>query len=88
MSQLTLTLDDDLLQDAQTYAQQHGQNLNALVAELLRATVRPVPPTAGSAMSSEQRLAIIRKLAGSVRLPADSDYRKEVEEGLREKYGL
>ena len=41
MSQLTIILDDTLLTAAQAYAQRRGQPLDALVAELLQATVQP-----------------------------------------------
>ena len=89
MSQLTITLDDDLLQDAQAYARQHGQALDALVANYLQATVRPAAPEpAAPALTTEQRLTIVRKLAGSVKIPTDFDYKKELEEGLAEKYGI
>ena len=89
MSQLTITLDDNLMQAAQAYAQRHGQELEALVARLLTEAVRPAAPEpAAPALTTEQRLAIVRKLAGSLKAPADFDYKKELEEGLREKYGL
>jgi hypothetical protein len=90
MSQLTITLDDNLLQAAQQYARQHGKELDALVAQLLADAVQPVAntPDSQSAMTTEQRLAIVQSLAGSLKAPADFDYKKELEEGLTEKYGL
>lgn len=88
MSQLTLTLDDDLLQAAQSYARQHGQELEALVAELLKAAVLPeTTAPAAPALAIERRLSIVQKLAGSVKVSADFDYKKALEEGLNEKYG-
>ncbi|RZK35839.1 MAG: hypothetical protein EOO57_08360 [Hymenobacter sp.] len=89
MSQITITLDDKLLQDAQAYVRQHGQELDDLVARLLAVTVQPaVPEPAAPVLTTEQRLAIVHRLAGSLKAPADFDYKKELEEGLREKYGL
>ena len=89
MSQLTITLDDNLLQAAQAYARQHGQALDALVAQLLAEAVRPmVPEPQFSTAAIEQRLAIVRELAGSLKAPADFDYKKELGEGLAEKYGV
>lgn len=89
MSQLTITLDDDLLQAAQAYARQHGQELNALLANFLQATVRPASAApVAPALTVKQRLTIVRELAGSLKAPANFDYKKELEEGLREKYGL
>lgn len=90
MSQLTLTLDDNLLQAAQAYAQRQGQELDVLVAHLLADAVRPAPSksTDRASMSTEQQLAIVRELAGSLKAPIDFDYKKELEEGLAEKYGV
>jgi hypothetical protein len=89
MSQLTITLDDKLLQDAQAYARQQGQELDDLVAQLLANAMQPAAtkPVA-LALTTEQRLAIVHKLAGSLKAPVDFDYKKELEEGLGEKYGL
>ena len=84
MSQLTLTLDDDLLTAAQAYARQQGQELDALVAQLLQAAVRPAAPA--TTLTVEERLAIVRQLAGSVQLPPDFDYKQAVEEAIWEKY--
>ncbi|WP_223653644.1 DUF6364 family protein [Hymenobacter psoromatis] len=86
MSQLTITLDDDLLQAAQEYAQRHGQELDKLVAELLQAAVRPlVAPEPALVRPS---LATVQNLYGSLKAPADFDYKKELEDGRAEQYGL
>lgn len=77
------------MQDAQAYARQQGQELNDLVAKLLANTVQPAATEpATPALTTEQRLAIVRKLAESLKAPVDFDYKKELEEGLSEKYGL
>jgi len=89
MSQLTITLDDNLLQAAQEYARQQGQELDALVSRLLADAVRPTAPTPHApTQTSEERLAIVRRLVGSLKAPADFNYKKELEEGLAEKYGV
>lgn len=93
MSQLTITLDDNLLQAAQEYARQHGQALDALVAQLLAEAVRPAapePPTPAPVVEQPiQGLSPrIQRLYGSLKAPADFDYKKELEDGLAEKYGL
>lgn len=77
MSQLTITLDDDLLQAAQAYARQHGQALDALVADLLQAAVRPATapaatPPAGLTRPLSPR---VQRLFGAVRVPDDFDYK-------------
>ncbi|RZK88218.1 MAG: hypothetical protein EOO62_37995 [Hymenobacter sp.] len=74
---------------AQAYAHRHGQELDALVARLLADAVQPAAAEpAAPALTTEQRLTIVRKLAGSLKAPADFDYKIELEEGLHEKYGL
>ena len=87
MSQLTITLDDTLLREAQAYAQQHAQQFETLVAELLRATIRPAaaptPPESTRPLSPR-----IQRLFGSVKVPADFDYRTELSDALAERYGL
>jgi hypothetical protein len=86
MSQLILTLDDDLLQAAQEYARQHGQNLETLVAQFLQATVQLTAATEPApTLSLSPR---IQRLYGALKAPADFDYKKELEDGLAEKYGL
>lgn len=86
MSQLTITLDDNLLQAAQKYARQHGQELDALVAQLLADAVQPAAtePEASTLPLS----ARIQRLYGALKAPADFDYKKELEDGLAEKYGI
>lgn len=89
MSQLTITLDDNLLQAAQEYARQQGQELNALVSQLLADTVRLAAPAPHTPVkTTEERLAIVHRLAGSLKAPTDFDYKKELEDGLAEKYGI
>ncbi|MGI4874638.1 MAG: DUF6364 family protein [Janthinobacterium lividum] len=84
MSQLTLTLDDELIAAAQAYARQHGQQLDALVAELLQATVRPAPATPAKSSFSPE----VQELIGSLRLPKNFDYKTELGKALDERFGL
>ena len=89
MSQLTITLGDDILQAAQEYAHRQGQELNAWVAQVVVNAIKPAAlEPAASSMPLSQRLALVHKLAGSLKAPADFDYKKELEEGLAEKYGV
>ncbi|OGX87514.1 DUF6364 family protein [Hymenobacter coccineus] len=86
MSQLTITLDDDLLQAAQDYARQHGQELDKLVAGLLQAAVRPAEPAVPALVRPS--LTAVQRLYGSLKAPADFDYKQELEEGRAEQHGL
>ena len=60
----TLTIDDDLLAQAEAYAQRNGIDLAALVAELPRPVVEGVPPMAPVT-------AELATLYGCISLPAD-----------------
>ena len=88
MSQLIITLDDNLLQAAQAYARQHGQELDVLVANLLQAAVRPAQAAEPPAAPTRPLSPIVQSLYGSLKLPADFDYRTALEEAIAEKYGL
>ena len=85
MSQLTITLDDNLLVAAQAFAQRKGQRLDVLLADLLRAEVQPVAPPATSrrAFSPE-----VQALIGSLKVPEDFDYKAELGKALDERFGL
>ncbi|MDJ0366406.1 DUF6364 family protein [Hymenobacter sp. H14-R3] len=86
MSQLTINLDDNLLQAARAYARQHGQELDALVAELLKAAVQPA---AATALPPARPLSPrIQRLFGAVQVPADFDYRKVLDEAMQARYGV
>ena len=88
MSQFTLTLDDDLLQAAQVYAQRHGQELDALIAQLLQTAVQStitVQPAAEPSLPLSPR---IQRLFGAVQVPADFDYKKTLDEAMQERYGV
>jgi hypothetical protein len=87
MSQLTITLDDNLLQAAQEYARQHGQALDILVTEWLQATVRPAAAETAT-VPARPLSPRIQRLFGAVQVPADFDYRKVLDEAVRERYGV
>ena len=85
MSQLTINLDDNLLLASQAYAQQKGQDLNALVADLLQAAVQTAAPPAQPTRPLSPR---VQELLGSLKVPADFDYKTELGKALEERYGL
>lgn len=72
MSILTLTLDDDLLAQAEAYARRTGIDLSALVASALRPIVAS---TAGVAKPLPPELA---KLYGCISLPLGFDYKEHL----------
>ena len=83
MSQLTLTLDDNLLVAAQAFAQRSGKQLDALVAEWLQTVVQPTQVPAPASL-----LPLVHELYGSLNAPESLDYKAAWAEALDEKYGL
>jgi hypothetical protein len=65
MANLTLAVDDSLLQAARTYAQAHGTTVNALVRDLLERTV--------TVEDSANFAAFLRQI--SEKAKPDSDWR-------------
>lgn len=87
MSQLILTLDDDLVQAAREYTRQRGQNLEALVAQFLQATMQPTAATPPATEPSIPLSPRIQRLFGAVQVPADFDYQKTLDEAMWERFG-
>lgn len=81
MTQLTLTLPDDLAQQAEAYARETGRSLESLLETYLENIIKAqaqLPPLSPQ----------VRKLLGAITLPPDFDYKQALEDALREKYGL
>nr|GFC83715.1 hypothetical protein [Tanacetum cinerariifolium] len=72
---------------AQEYARQQGQELETLVARLLKATVQPSATTPPSIEPSRPLSPRIQRLFGAVQVPADFDYKKALDEAMQERYG-
>lgn len=78
MSTLTLTLDDDLVTQAEAYAQRTGIDLSALVANAIRPIVaservrRPLSPE-------------ITALLGCITLPSGVDYKEYLGDAISER---
>ena len=71
---ITIDLNDALVQQAEQYAQQHGQSLAALVEDYLRQVVQqPAQPLAPT----------VQELYGILSLPADFDYKTQRDEPAR-----
>lgn len=84
MPQLIITLDDNLLADAQAFAQHKGKQLDALVTEWLRDAVQAAAPARARHLFSPE----VQELIGSLRLPENFDYKTELGNALDERFGL
>lgn len=78
MSTFTLTLDDDLLAQAKTYAQRTGIDVSTLVANALRPVLkaeqvrRDLPPE-------------LAELFGCITLPDDFDYKEALADAITDR---
>ena len=79
-AKLTLNMDREIAQKAKTYARSKGRSLSDLVEHFLRFLTREDVP-------DEPELSPrVKSLMGSLRLPDDIDYKKELSDSLHEKY--
>lgn len=74
MSTLILTLDDDLMAQAEAYARRNGVDLAALITSMLR------PVVAGETSAAKPVPPELARLYGCISLPADYDYKTHLDE--------
>jgi hypothetical protein len=78
-TKLTLTIDDSVIAIAKKYAKQNGKSLSYIVENYLMSL--------SSKDKTEENISpSILKLMGSIELPDNFDYKKELTKGLAKKY--
>lgn len=78
-TKLTLTIDDSVIAIAKKYAKQNGKSLSDIVENYLMSL--------SSKGNTEENISpSILKLMGSIELPDNYDYKKELTKGLAKKY--
>ena len=78
-TKLTLTIDDSVIAIAKKYAKQNGKSLSDIVENYLMSL--------SSKSNTEENISpSILKLMGSIELPDNYDYKKELTKGLAKKY--
>lgn len=83
-TKLTLTINDDVIKRAKSYAQKQGRSLSAVVEHYLMAITQKE-----EIISASDELSPLIKslmLRPKVNLPDDYDYKKELEKIKDEKY--
>ncbi len=78
-TKLTLTLDQGIIEEAKLYAKDKGRSLSELIENYLKVVLDENPKEIKLSPS-------ISKLKGSIKLPENFDYKKELSERLAEKY--
>lgn len=81
-TKLTLTIEQSIIEQAKVYAKSKGRSLSELIENYLKVV-----------LENEDRNEIvlspaIKKLKGSVKLPEDFDYKKDLTDAISEKHGL
>jgi len=79
ITKLTITIDDSVIATAKKYAKSQGKSLSAIIENYLKAISTKDKQT-------EKISPKILNLMGSVSLPEDFDYKKELSESLSKKY--
>jgi hypothetical protein len=79
-AKLTLNIDRDVARKAKVYAKKEGRSLSDLVENYLKLL------TKNSAIENSEYSPRVKALLGSVTLPKDFDYKKELVDALVNKY--
>jgi hypothetical protein len=79
ITKLTLSVEEDIVKKAELYAKQTGRSLSELVETYLETLTKDHGETL-------QISAKLKKLVGSVKLPADFDEKKELTTYFKRKY--
>lgn len=80
-TKLTLTIEDEVIHMAKSYASAHGQSLSSMVESYLRAL------TASSHREPQKHTPQVARLKGVIQLPEDFNDKKALAEALAKKYG-
>ena len=79
-TKLTLTIEQDVIKTAKTYAQKKGRSLSELIENYLKTLV-------SKDKYSDDLSPRVKRLVGSVKLPKDFDYKKTLEEEIIKRHG-
>jgi len=79
-TKLTLSIDREVAHRAKIYARTKGRSLSDLVENYLKLL------TKNTTVEDTKYTPRVKSLLGSVKLPADFDYKKELADALTKKY--
>lgn len=80
-TKLTLTIEQSIIEQAKLYAKGKGRSLSELIENYLKVVLE----------DNQQGVKLspsIKKLKGSIQLPEDFDYKKELTESLSARYKI
>ncbi|MBK7128752.1 MAG: hypothetical protein IPM74_02070 [Crocinitomicaceae bacterium] len=79
-TKLTLTIEQDVIKTAKTYAHMKGRSLSELIENYLKTLVN-------KQQDSEELSPKVKRLVGSVKLPKNFDYKNTLAEEIIKKHG-
>jgi hypothetical protein len=79
-TKLTLNIDKDVARKAKTYAKSKGRSLSDLIENYLKLL------TKNTSIEESELTPRVKSLLGSINVPDDFDYKKEISEYLTKKY--
>jgi len=79
-AKLTLSINKEVARKAKVYAKTKGRSLSDIVENYLKLLIRNAP------IEETEYSPRVKSLLGSVNLPADFDYKKELGDALAKKY--
>jgi hypothetical protein len=83
-TKLTLTLDQDIIEQAKRYASAHGKSLSELVSNYFKFLVERKPETEQKQAITSER---VKRLKGIIKLAPDFDYKGMLAAEKEAKYG-
>ncbi len=78
-TKLTLTIEQTIIKKAKSYAKEKGRSLSDIIENYLKAITK-------EQKIEEELSPFITSLRGSFKSPESFDYKKELSQGLSEKY--
>ena len=79
-TKLTLTIEQEVIKTAKSYAQEKGRSLSELIENYLKTLV-------SNDKNIDDLSPRVKRLVGSVKLPIDFDYKKTLEQEISKKHG-
>lgn len=80
-TKLTLTIEEEVIKKAKDFAKQQNRSLSDIIENYLKSITKNKVEDEDSELPP-----IIKSLKGSLKLPADTDYKEELTKRLEEKY--
>lgn len=78
-TKLTLTVEKEVIESAKVFARNKGRSLSDLIENYLKALVQ-------KENKEEDFSPKVKELLGSVKLPEDYDYKRDLQDQLHQKY--